>query len=172
MTRTCKICKHPFETESPYILVCGDDCRAVSCRASRKKYKKTAAGEEATRREKKSTAHKAGVVRYMASRNAKHLASVRTQRHRKTPNGRIQAKVSDTKRRAVEGSFTAAQWLRKCADYSNRCARCKKPRPLTADHIIPVSKGGTSYIENIQPLCGSCNSSKGARLESQMRLWM
>ena len=58
------------------------------------------------------------------------------------------------------GSFTASEWLALCKQYHNRCLCCGKRRKLTADHVIPVSKGGTSNIDNIHPLCGPCNSSK------------
>jgi hypothetical protein len=28
------------------------------------------------------------------------------------------------------------------------------------DHILPVSRGGTNAIDNVQPLCRKCNSEK------------
>ena len=34
-------------------------------------------------------------------------------------------------------------------------------RNLTIDHVIPSSRGGTDHIDNLQLLCGACNSVKG-----------
>ena len=34
-------------------------------------------------------------------------------------------------------------------------------RNLTVDHIVPQSKGGTDHLDNLQLLCGACNSKKG-----------
>ena len=62
------------------------------------------------------------------------------------------------------GSFTAEEWLDLCEQFGHRCACCRGKKPLAADHIVPVSKGGTSYIWNIQPLCKSCNTRKGTKI--------
>ena len=35
---------------------------------------------------------------------------------------------------------------------------------LDLDHIIPITKGGMSCAENLQTLCWSCNSKKGAKI--------
>lgn len=42
------------------------------------------------------------------------------------------------------------------------CAQCGTTESLTIDHIVPLSKGGTHRIENLQVLCYPCNQAKGA----------
>jgi hypothetical protein len=37
--------------------------------------------------------------------------------------------------------------------------------PMTADHIIPLAKGGANHIDNLQPMCEPCNTSKDDKLE-------
>ena len=45
-----------------------------------------------------------------------------------------------------------------------RCVLCGVDSDLTIDHIHPQSKGGTNSMLNLQTMCRSCNSSKGARV--------
>jgi 5-methylcytosine-specific restriction endonuclease McrA len=61
------------------------------------------------------------------------------------------------------GAYTSAQWIALCDKYESKCLCCGKKKKLTPDHVVPVSKGGTSNIDNIQPLCGPCNSRKGTK---------
>lgn len=58
------------------------------------------------------------------------------------------------------GSYTRDEWRRLCTYYDHRCVCCGQKRRLTVDHVIPLTKGGTSNINNLQPLCRSCNSKK------------
>ncbi len=61
------------------------------------------------------------------------------------------------------GSHTVAEWREKVAEFGSRCAYCREEKPLTRDHVVPISRGGTDDIENIVPACRSCNSRKNAR---------
>ena len=67
------------------------------------------------------------------------------------------------------GSFTEEEWQELCNKYDNICLCCGEKENLQADHVVPVSKGGTSYISNIQPLCQPCNSRKGNRCSTDYR---
>lgn len=77
-------------------------------------------------------------------------------------------RVRDARRRAGAriASHTPAEWddLRRLAKY--RCLKCGERKPLTRDHIIPLSKGGSDAINNIQPLCHPCNARKNNRVET------
>ena len=44
------------------------------------------------------------------------------------------------------------------------CRECASTADLTLDHIWPWSLGGTDTEDNLQTLCRSCNSRKGARV--------
>jgi 5-methylcytosine-specific restriction endonuclease McrA len=37
--------------------------------------------------------------------------------------------------------------------------------PVTVDHIVPLAKSGGNTIDNVRPLCYSCNSKKGVNAE-------
>ena len=66
------------------------------------------------------------------------------------------------------GTHTDQQWQYLLRRFNYRCCKCQqeptRDNPITKDHIIPVSLGGTDNISNIQPLCKSCNSAKGNKI--------
>lgn len=67
-----------------------------------------------------------------------------------------------TRKTAAGGSYTAAEWISLLNHYDNKCLCCgRNDITLTVDHIVPVTRGGSSNIDNLQPLCLSCNSRKG-----------
>lgn len=65
-----------------------------------------------------------------------------------------------------EFSYTYPEWQALVNQYDHTCLCCGRREPdikLTVDHVIPISLGGSNSIDNIQPLCQSCNSKKRAK---------
>lgn len=44
--------------------------------------------------------------------------------------------------------------------HGKECLSCGETEKIEMDHVIPIVKGGENTIENLQPLCKSCNTSK------------
>ena len=51
------------------------------------------------------------------------------------------------------------------------CNGCRTQFPfrnMTVDHIVPQSQGGTDHEDNLQLLCGACNSTKGQGTQAEL----
>jgi uncharacterized protein YdaU (DUF1376 family) len=65
------------------------------------------------------------------------------------------------------GAHTKEEWNALVQVMNCACVRCRMPATelsggvLCKDHIKPIYQGGDDSIQNIQPMCRNCNSSKG-----------
>lgn len=97
----------------------------------------------------------------------KAYAKTHKTRHRESINAK------NANRRAMirlaEGSFTPKQIQEKINYQRGRCANCteKLLGKYHIDHVMPLSKGGSNYITNIEILCPGCNIAKSARLPEE-----
>jgi 5-methylcytosine-specific restriction endonuclease McrA len=114
------------------------------CAQKRESYQRCKARELAKKR-----------ARYKTDKNYRDSAIARAA---------IRNPMANHAKRTGGDVFSPTEWRALCEQFNHRCALCGERAKLTVDHIVPVSRGGSSRIENIQPLCLSCNSKKGAKL--------
>ena len=66
-----------------------------------------------------------------------------------------------SRNRNITSQTKTAVWRRD----EGRCVECGSNENLEYDHIIPVSKGGSNTMRNIQLLCERCNRRKSANIQ-------
>lgn len=89
-----------------------------------------------------------------------------------TNRERLRQKNRDymAKQSKIIHDFSTKEWLDKLEKTRGICPKCNRfigVENLTLDHIYPISKakeGQVYTIDDVQPLCMNCNSSKGSKV--------
>jgi 5-methylcytosine-specific restriction endonuclease McrA len=109
--------------------------------------------------------------RVRKTKNAHYLVN-REEAFRRTeewnaanPDGpRTRSRNYRAKLYAAEGNHTRQEIEALHARQNGRCVYCslRLGKKYHADHIVPLSRGGSNWITNIQLTCGPCNNRKRA----------
>ena len=87
-------------------------------------------------------------------------------------HGYVTARTDIPKRTDIETLRPYRDWKHNLyGQQEGLCAGCKVWLPFrnfTIDHLVPQSRGGTDHPDNLQMLCGACNSLKGDREQSYL----
>ena len=155
--KACRECGVEKELSEFYRHPRMADGHLTYCKVCRRAYQKNRLPEaiaEIERRRNQKTARKAHLARNLNKWRQENPSKAAVQRNR-----------NRAMRRKSEGHYTAAEFKALCEEYGNVCLRCgDKDAPLTPDHVIPLSLGGSNWISNIQPLCRRCNSRKKMKI--------
>lgn len=103
--------------------------------------------------------------KYHGLRNTDYFLE-HSREYKQSEQGKIQSYNNRMKRKGMIGAFTLYEWNIRIFDNNSCCYYCGKKldaNNLTRDHLIPFSKGGTNFIENVVPACVDCNRLKHNR---------
>lgn len=173
----CRQCNGTFLVSTYRLGIGGGKYCSIACRAKNvKKGKESHAFGNTYRKGKPISAEtkeklrkiNLGKIGFWRGKNRPEITG---ENHYKWKGGKENRKINVIKRRArkkkAEGGHSLQEWNELKKKFNYMCLCCKKQEPfikLTEDHIVPLAVGGSNYIENIQPLCRSCNSRKNIKI--------
>lgn len=100
---------------------------------------------------------------YFRKRYQQNGAQMRAQHRQYQKSHRAASALKTRRYRARKGHKRIHGWPALRAWFGNCCLCCGAARRIEADHVVPLSKGGSDDISNIQPLCRSCNAGKATQ---------
>lgn len=170
---TCRNCGATFFAEGRgHYTCCSTECVKAVQRERMRLYYESHKGYFARKAREFYLAHreteKAGTIAWQKEHPDRARAINRKAKavYRQTFKGKVAAIQDRDRRRSagLAGRVDRAAWRAKLKSYGYRCAKCRSGVNVQMDHILPVSRGGTNEIHNLQPLCGPCNLAKRAKI--------
>lgn len=105
------------------------------------------------------------IKQYMKEYGEKNRERLNELSRLRSPNYREKKNENQRKRRSLgerPRAMNRESWATILDVFGDKCLACGSTDRLEADHVIPVAKGGDNDPLNFQPLCRTCNASKGA----------
>lgn len=181
-TKVCTRCK----TEQPIDNFCKDkkskDGHFYYCKQCRREYHLSHQSErnEYARQfywanwERERAKNREYQIEHSEYISAKNRAYQQTHKERENERGRARRQANPWLHRiakanksatkvSAEGRFTVDEFKALCDAKGWVCSYCGKQlteQTVSPDHIIPLTRGGSNYIANINPSCRFCNRTK------------
>lgn len=153
LRKTCNKCRQRKPLSSFHLNKDGKYGRRSYCKSC-----------TAALRRKRHIRYRARDNRYSREYRAKHHERMLEyeKRWQKENPDKVRANTRNyrARRAGASGDHTAEEFAALVEHYGSRCLCCRERRELTADHVVPLTWGGSNGIANIQPLCAPCNSAK------------
>lgn len=102
-------------------------------------------------------------IRMQSQQRRREKKAVSNQRWRRANPQNVTAANHRRRWRKHGQHFTAKEWRDLRERYGNKCLCCGSTKRITVDHVVPLVAGGSNTIDNIQPLCWTCNRRKWAK---------
>jgi 5-methylcytosine-specific restriction endonuclease McrA len=153
-------CENPIKKEIDKKYMQGDNAKKLAVIRSIRNLKNNT---------KLLEAKKIRDIEYSKTEKGKEINRIAKKKYSKTEKGMFKIKeLKYIRRNKDAGVLDLQSWKEKLNKLGKKCLRCNATEKITIDHIIPLTKGGTNHIDNLQPLCWSCNSSKNNKIISYL----
>ena len=118
----------------------------------------------AIRRAKDPEADRAAARAYAAAHREEAAAKSRAWYHANKARAKLNSHARRARLAKTESSLTLAEWREILEVFDHRCAYClRNDLPLSVEHVVAISRGGTHTADNVVPACLPCNLRKHDR---------
>lgn len=173
----CSTCKEPKPATKEFFVIDrkgknGLNARYKSCQAALREPLKSKASEKGKiRRQKHYESIRKCERDYRAAHKAQQAEAVRRWQRENPQKVKIIAHRYRARKKSASGSHTVEDITRLYEAQRGLCKYCGKDisSGYQVDHVMPLSRGGSNWPDNLALACKSCNSSKKDKTLTEWR---